>query len=418
MTWGSFRFRRNRISEYLSDEKAQSIHFVGVAPWKLVFEMPRHNTIHQAIFESGVSHGLSISYLGLKEHEPVSWIYPAFPNSILKLFPALKHNEIKSVTKVLPSLEKKRKLLYLYEGSFSWMILLKFLALSLESGFVVCNLFPASKYEKVMFKNKGMKIRYKMLFWLMSRIGNVQITVDTAHLRDRINSSLELEPKVKIFPLPSSFNLLEGNKPDYAEHAKVLVNVRNFSTAHLEFLLSSSCKLCTFVFPDGTFRGSNEAQDVRKFSNVILENHSIAVDVYQDYVDTFDYMIFLYEPSLDSSGKILDCITRKVPVCLPFQASEWVNTSKMWNRTFLYNFDDYQSLKPAFNHPEFQDPIQSELPTCTPVNTLFTFSDYKFSSEEVALPKSILKLLTQMNYFIAMSLSKILSFRLKVSRHG
>ena len=129
-------------------------------------------------------------------------------------------------------------------------------------------------------------------------------------------------------------------------------------------------------------------------------------------------MIFLYEPSLDSSGKILDCITRKVPVCLPSQASEWVNTSKMWNRTFLYNFDDYQSLKPAFDHPEFQDPIQSELPTCTPVNTLFTFSDYKFSSKEVALPKLILKLLTQMSYFIAMSLSKILSLRLKVSKHG
>ena len=418
MTWDILRFRRTRISEYVSDEKAQSIHFVGIAPWKLVFEMPRHNTIHQAIFESGVSRGLSISYLGLKEHEPVSWIYPAFPNSILRPFPALKDNEIKSVAKVLTSLEKKRTLFYIYEGSFSWMILLKFLALSFESSFVVCNLFPASKYEGVLFKSNGMKFRYKLLFWLMSRIGNVQITVDTAHLRDRINASLELEPKVKVFPLPSSFNLLEGYKPDYAEHARVLVNVRNFATAHLEILLSSSCKLCTFVFPDGTFRGSSEAQGARKFSNVILENHSIPVDVYKDYVDTFDYMIFLYEPSLDSSGKILDCITRKVPVCLPFQASEWVNTSKMWNRTFLYNFDDYQSLKPAFNHPEFQDPTQSELPTCTPVNTLLTFSDYKFTSKEVALPKLILKLLTQINYFIAMSLSKILSLKLKVSKYG
>jgi hypothetical protein len=413
-----FEFRRTRISAYLSDVQAQSIHFVGIAPWRLVVEMPRHNTIHQAIYESGVSTGLSISYLGLKDHEPVTWILRAFPKGILKPFPALKHNEVERVAKVLPFFEKKRKLFYIYEGSFSWMIVLKFLAFRFESAFLVCNLFPASKYEKVMFKNKRMKIRYKFLFRLMSRIGNIQITVDTSHLRDRINANLALEPEVKIFPLPSSFNLLEGNKPECAEHAKVLINVRNFSTAQLEILLSSSCKLCRFVFPDGTFRGSDEAKRVSEFSNVVIEGRSIPVDVYQDYVDTFDYMIFLYEPSLDSSGKILDCITRKVPVCLPLQASEWVLTSRLWNRTFLYNFDDYQSLKPAFNHPEFCNPIRSESPTCTPINTLFTFSNYKLSNKKIILPNSILKALTNANYFIAMLLSKILSLWLKVSKNA
>ena len=399
------------------DLHIQDCHFIGIAPWRLISEMPRHNTIHQSIYETGISHGLLISYLGLSNHQPVSWIKQVLPDSILKPFPVIKSKYYKLISDSLLLTSDKTNIIYIYEGSFSWAILIKLLSLEIVPTNVVCNLFPASKYENLMFKSHKMKLRYKLMFWIISKSNRIQITVDTKHLKEKINSIISVNPKVEVFPLPSSFDLLVGQKPKHGEHSKVLVNLRDFPFSDLTNLLEGSCRLCSFVFASGLSEQAVTSYGLLDYQNVKFEERSIAVEDYRYYIDTFDYMIFLYKPSLDSSGKILDCITRKIPICLPKEATEWVENAMDWNKTFLFEFGNTHSAKSAFNHPIFSEPLKLGDPLCTAINTLQTFSSYNFPPTERNLSPYMLKVLMNLHYLAVLSLGKVFSLRKRLSNY-
>jgi hypothetical protein len=397
------------------DLHIQDCHFIGIAPWRLISEMPRHNTIHQSIYETGISHGLSISYLGLSDHQPVSWIKQLLPDSILKPFPVMKSKYYKLISDSLSLTSDKTNIVYIYEGSFSWAILIKLLSLKIGTANVVCNLFPASKYEHLMFKSHKMKLRYRLMFLIVSKSNRIQITVDTKHLKEKINSIVSVNSKVEVFPLPSSFDLLMGQKLKHSEHSRVLVNIRDFPFSDLSNLLEGSCRLCSFVFASGLSEQAASSSGLLDYQNVKFEGCSIPVEDYCEYIDTFDYMIFLYKPSLDSSGKILDCITRKIPMCLPKEATEWVENAMDWNKTFLFEFGNTQSARGAFNHPIFSEPLKLGEPLCTPINTLRTFSAYNLPSYRRNLSPYILKLLINLHYLGALSLGKVFSFKIRLS---
>ena len=411
------RFGSLNILSSSRDLSIQDCHFIGIAPWRLISEMPRHNTIHQSIYDTAISHGLSISYLGLSDHQPVSWIKQVLPNSILKPFPVMKSKYYKLISDSLLLTRDKTNIIYIYEGSFSWAILIKLLSLKIGPANVVCNLFPASKYENLIFKSHKMKLRYKLMFWIVSKSNRIQITVDTKHLKEKINSNIFVNPKVEVFPLPSSFDLLVGEKPKHGEHSRVLVNIRDFLFSDLANLLEGSCQLCSFVFASGLIEQGANSYGLLNFQNVKFEERSIPVEDYRDYIDTFDYMIFLYKPSLDSSGKILDCITRKIPMCLPIQAKEWVENAVSWNKTFLFEFGNTQSAKQTFNHPTFSEPLRVDEPVCIPITTLQTFSSYNFPADYRNLSPFILKILLNLHYFGALSAGKIFSLKKKLSRY-
>jgi hypothetical protein len=91
---------------------------------------------------------------------------------------------------------------------------------------------------------------------------------------------------------------------------------------------------------------------------------------YQDYVDTFDYMIFLYKPSIDASGRILDSITRGVPICVPKQATEWSHISKTWGQSNLFDWNSPDDIARRFNHPIFDSPTVNGAPPFTPNGSL------------------------------------------------
>jgi hypothetical protein len=392
----------------------RNLNFIGIAPWRLISDTPRHNTIHQAIHTVGKTNGLSITYLGLEEHEPVSWITQVLPESIMKPFPIIKYKKITLILNSIRFIEGKRNLFYIYEGSFSWLILIKLITLKTGSSDLVCNLFPASKYERIMFNKNGMRVRYRFLFWYFSKFGDVQITVDTHHLKERINLSQKVNAKVEVFPLPSAFELLEGEKVKNNNHSRVLVNIREYPVSELSYLLSNSCKSCSFVIPVGLLDRNSDSFGLLNLNNVTFEDRSIPVENYQDYIDTFDYMVFLYKPSLDSSGKILDCITRKIPVCLPIQALEWVETSQKWNKTFLFDYGKNENVGRCFNHPVFTSPQSTDLPTCTPINTLKEFSLFKFSPKEGQLNELAMRIIFCLHYAIALLFGKVYSLRRKM----
>ena len=81
-------------------------------------------------------------------------------------------------------------------------------------------------------------------------------------------------------------------------------------------------------------------------------------------------MIFLYQPSIDASGRILDCLTRGIPVCVPEQATEWASIARNWGRAHLFDWTSQNGLEKVFNHPGFSDPIFLGEPPFTPKGTI------------------------------------------------
>lgn len=405
----------------MSNEKVKQIHFVGIAPWRVVPEKPRHNTIHQAIYRAGISEGLNMTYLGLEKTFEEVWISQVLPDSILRPFPIMKFREMKRAIAAVRISHDERVLFYLYEGSFSWAMTLKLLSCFIRSSIIVCNLFPASKYKAVIFGRSSIKLRYRLLFWIFSKFNNVFFTVDTNSLANQINSQNGSHFKVDVFPLPSAFEIVETVEKRVSEHKRVLVNVRNYSINQIQDLLANSCGSCSFTFPEELHELTRLNSGLNRYSNAVFESSSIPVDSYRDYIDSFDYMIFLYAPSEDTSGKILDAITRRVPVCLPYEASEWVDLSTRWNKSFLFSHSNFLSARQAFNHPRFQEPLLDGEPRCTPRNMLLDLSKYGET-----LPRSprkfrfkfalALHLLVGAHYFFGFFLGKVFSAKIKVKR--
>jgi hypothetical protein len=105
-------------------------------------------------------------------------------------------------------------------------------------------------------------------------------------------------------------------------------------------------------------------------------------------------------------------------VCLPVQAIEWVETSKKWNMTFLYEFGNLHSTNGAFNHPNFDKPQESTVPMCTPLNTLKVFSEYNIYTSEKYLSQSSFKLITDLYYLVALVFGKFFSMKVKLVEYA
>jgi hypothetical protein len=81
-------------------------------------------------------------------------------------------------------------------------------------------------------------------------------------------------------------------------------------------------------------------------------------------------MIFLYKPSIDASGRILDSITRGVPLCVPRQASEWAHIAKTWGHSALFEWGSTVDIARMFDHPDFSKPLLGSRPPFTPEGSL------------------------------------------------
>ena len=400
------------------DSLHNNIKFFGVAPWRLVPLEPRHNTWHNSLFDNSLKIKLDLEYIGLRKNHPTAYITQILPESILKRFPYISIWSFFDIVRVLNKSKKEKSFVYIFEGSLFWYVYFSCLRYFVPNSVFVCNLFPSSRYNLRFFTDKGMKRIYQIMFLLIKKQNkkSVFMTFDTDLMTDKVNSYTSCN-LIK-FPVPSSFSYRVAPDFEAKLHYRVLVNMRAFPEDELHDLLKNSCQECIFVFPRGTLISQSLAVNFGHYQNTHFDDKVVPIAQYESYVDQHDYMIFLYKPSIDASGRILDAITRGIPVCVPKQATEWAKISKQFGRVNLYSWDDNESLIKTFSHPTFSKLSYIGEPTFTPTKVLAEFSRILMEAKIVAIRFKYFKKFTTLIFiFLHSMIASIMSLIYSVVFH-
>jgi hypothetical protein len=353
-----------------------NVNLIGIAGWKFVPAEPRHNNFHQAISVEANSQHLPIRYLGLKNTTKADWVTQVLPDTVLKRFPYISPVGYFKVIRSLKLQGEFRTVIYIFEGSFLWLILIKLLSRLIPNSSVVCNLFSSSKYSKVLFNKGKIRAPYSLALRILNRFENIHLTFDTQLMTDKVNLALGRNQFQNVFPLPSALPYLTEKKYSPEGHHRVLVNMRDFEISTFHDLISGSCPDCTFVLPRGPLASTPLWFEFGKYPNLVFDEANIPVDEYLNYVDQFDYMIFLYRPSIDSSGRLLDAIVRRIPVCIPRQSTEWCLIARDFGELHQYDWLTTDGKRANFNHPSFSDVAVEKIPEFTPTGAINSLSDF------------------------------------------
>lgn len=359
-----------------SSKAISDVNFVGIAAWKFVPDEPRHNTFHKSLADQAIQSGAKITYLGLERTHFNLWINHVLPDSVLKKYPYISPSYLKRIKSSLRLDSNKATVIYMFEGSLLWIPILKALSHTIPNSVVVCNLFSSSRYVDFFFKSNFMPSRFRRLLKCLSSSRNLFLTFDTDLMRDKVNGAVGKNVIHSKFPLPSALGFRPLKQTSHKQHYRVLVNVRGFNRQNLHLLLEGSCEECVFVFPRGPLASTPLWNDLGHFNNLEFDRANIPLENYEGYVDQFDYMIFLYEPSIDSSGKLLDALVRNIAVCLPRQSSECHSIAEKHGRFYSYDWAELQSVRAAFSHPTFSGNFLEQDPSFTPKNALMQLRNY------------------------------------------
>ena len=347
-----------------------SAYLIGIGPWRIVPHEPRHNTFHMELMRIAPTEKINLAYLGLRDIPKQDWMIQILPNSILRKYVAISPKKMREISNRISAITPEPKTIYIFEGSISWFITLKILSAMLGNTTVICNLFSSGKYDQLFF-SKGFKpYVFRTALRVISKIGSQKavVTFDTRLMSDKVTDLLGI--KAEPFPVPSSFDFKIRNEAT-SNHSRALINLRGFNTSKLHEYLESSCRECTFVIPRGPISSTAVMPlEFGKYPNLEFDEKNISEIEYASYIDSFDYLIILYEPSINASGKILDAITRGVPVAIPKQATEWVQISRNWGKSHLFDWGNSSGEIKLFQHPEFLNPLLHGEPPFTPRNSL------------------------------------------------
>ena len=369
--------------------------FFGIAPWKIVKDEPRHNTWHHALNVAAKSQNIRIYYFG---HDPQTldpWIFHVFSNSIFRRFRFLDPRTfLNLVNKVkLLSSRDDHKIFYIFEGSFFWWGIFILLNPFVSNATFICNLFSSSAYNEKFFPaNNSIRSKiYVRLVKIVSRLNptNIIFTFDTQLMSEKTSMARIL--KAKTFPVPGSFN----QKPEILkknDHFRVIVNLRSFDFEELLPMFENSCLQCKFVIPRGPLGRNLDQIKFKKFKNVEFESENISVANYEEYTKGFDYIVLLYKPSLDASGRLLDAMLMNVGVCLPSQATEWVYLAEDWGYSYQFDWNCASKDRNIFNHPNFAPPKMNGSMPFSPINSLYSIGNFDLNSPiKNSWPPMILK---------------------------
>lgn len=392
------------------------LKIIGFAKWRLVSEEPRHNTWHNALHETAQLMSINLQYIGLQNTIETEWIDQILPDSILKQFPYLNVFHFFHVIRHIKKRNENKTLIYIFEGTIFWLFLFYLIKMIVPNCMAVCNLFSSSKFNKKFFKNERLRTRYKIFFYILNKYKKEDfiITFDTQVMADKARKITNYN--FQRFPVPSSFGYRSFSSLNKKSHHKVLVNMRGLDLKNLHIFLRESCQFCEFVFPRGPLSSQPLESEFGSYKNALFNESNIPISEYQSYIDSFDYMIFLYMPvfeSINASGRILDAITRGIPVCVPMQLDESAETAKIWGRYNLFDYTSVESMRSTFNHPIFSEPIDRREPPFTPrgaLNDLVRLFDdkkvskvnlkVKFNSLKIIFVSSILMLHTLISIFL------------------
>ena len=281
--------------------------------------------------------------------------------------------------------------LAIYEGSLSWAWFLFSIGAATGASKVFCNLFPASRIvPRLTSKNiKGQLNRISIR--VLQRIGknSLELSFDTQSAIDAVHDSGIRN--IELFPLVSALEP-RNQKLKSKSHFNVLVNVRDVHHKTIINALEKSCEQCRFVFPSSKYLYLEELG----FTNVQVLLENIPRKDYERYIDSFDYMILLYAPTLDSSGKLLDAVVRDIPICIPKQSVEWTAIAAKWGRIHRFDSENEKSLSRIFSHPPFED---KSLNSPNPFSPKALITHLANNSPEIDRPDKTSSILAIFMYF-------------------
>lgn len=349
-------------------------YLIGIGPWRIVPDEPRHNTFHMELKRIAPTENINLAYLGLRDMPKQEWMCQILPNSILRKYVAISPKKIREISEILNKLSSQYKTIYIFEGSISWFITLNILSARSGNTTVICNLFSSGKYDQLLF-TKGLKSHiFRSALLAISGISREKavVTFDTKLMSEKVQDLLGIH--AKSFPVPSSFDFKIRNETT-SKHSRVLINIRGFNTSKLHQYLESSCPECRFIIPKGPITsGEITNEEFGKYTNLEFDKKNISENEYAKYIDSFDYLIIFYEPSINASGKILDAITRGVPVAVPKEAIEWAQISRSWGKSHFFRWQNSDDEVKLFQHPKFLAPISYGEPPFTPRNSIKTLA--------------------------------------------
>ena len=168
------------------------------------------------------------------------------------------------------------------------------------------------------------------------------------------------------FPVPGSFPQ-KVLRPPLNEHFKVLVNLRNYDLSNFHKFIEGSCAKCEFWIPRGSLDREIPRKTFEKYKNIKFEDQNPTAEEYENYFYKYDYSIFLYEPTIDASGRLFDSILAGLPVCVPKNAQEWSWIAKDHANHHLFELADFESIGELFMHPKFAPPNLETIPFFDPL---------------------------------------------------
>lgn len=356
-------------------------YLVGIGPWRIVPNEPRHNTFHMELNRVAPFESVNLIYLGLRDMSKQDWMIQTLPNSTLRKYVAISPRNIKEISTRISAETSQFRTLFIFEGSITWFITLYFIAARTTDTTVICNFFSSGKYDDLLFSSGIKAVFFRSVFQAVSKTtgDKALMTFDTELMSTKVRSSLGL--KAEPFPVPSSFDF-KARKELQPTHSRVLINIRSFDVSKLHSYLESSCQGCTFIIPKGIISsGLVTHEEFGRYTNIEFDKSNIGESEYARYIDSFDYLIILYKPSINASGKILDAITRGVPVAVPREAKEWAQISRAWGKSHLFSWGNAEEESALFRHPEFASPTFHEEPPFTPRNSIKTLGQLSSQME-------------------------------------
>ncbi len=326
---------------------------VGVVPWEINPNEPRHNNIHHSIYSRISNSSIESMYIGPKQPAGNDWIEPLLPQTVHRNSPAISPRAAISIASGILASQSEQTSIFMYEGSLRWMWNLVAIGRLVGAERVVCNLFPPSKVVSAVESHFYYRIWFKAQLKLAQVLSNGTLvcTVDTELASQKL-PRIKREP-LEIFPLVSALKELDRKKYLSQTHNRVLLNVRDLDLDELSKMLSESCKDCSFVLPRGPISSHRLSQLMNNHRNLIQDEKNIPEEEYEDYIDSFDYMIFLYKPNIDSSGKLLDAFARQIPVCLPEESEDFIKLAARSVDYKTYSWKSRLKSPNLFLHPEF-----------------------------------------------------------------
>jgi len=400
-----------------------SVKIFGIAKWRLVPNEPRHNTWHNALYDSAQQFSINLRYIGIQNTFKTDWISQILPDSVLKQYPYISPYRFSKVIKTIKGTDSQKTLIYIFEGTLFWLFFLWCVRTLIPNCSVIVNLFSSTSYDRKFFKDNKVKLRYHGLFIFLKifKPNDILITFDTQLMADKANNIKSLS--FQKFPVPASFEFNPFTSFDEKTHHKVLVNIRGFDDAKLHLLLEKSCSFCTFVFPRGSLGSASLKHKFGKYKNTLFDENVVPVSEWKSYIDSFDYMIFLYMPEFfpatNISGRILDATVRGIPVCVPFQLLECAEVARRWGRAKLFDCTSLDSLSENFNHPKFSPLMNFVEPPFTPHAVVKKLSELMISKKINKIKFRLLKiflinLLLFIHSLTSLFLSIIFQLRMKI----